>query len=558
MRERPSAPISRTASSRSRSTRAARVQHDHARSSATSSRPRSTTATPTRDAHVILLRAEGRAFCAGYGLDWSTAAQAAERRGAQRRVWDSVADLRMMGRFVDTYMKLWYAQKPTIAAVQGWCIGGGTDMVLCADLIVAGEGARFGYPPSRVWGTPTTAMWVYRMGLEQAKRYLLTGDEIPAPQGRRDRADPRDRARRRARSEHALALARAHGAGADQPARHAEAALQPDRREHGPRLEPHARHALRRHRAPHAGGPRLRRARAATSASARRCASATTRSATTAAARRADLPASRRVLHGRGHAVRPAAAPRCSWCASCLAPAARAADDAVPPSRRPHRPRHLPARARQQARHLVHRAPHDLDRPGRQRADADLLVALQGPAHARRGARRHGDLEDGDEVHRRPSTSATPPTCSSRRRAARTTATTTRARARACRASARPRSPIFGSDFSLDDLAVVRHIDDATYQRLPDEVVQGKTGLGRRRAPQAREQARLRAQHALRRQGPERAAAHAALGRGRRRGEGARHPERARSSSSRASGFRWKPPCTTCPRRRSPCCTSTG
>ncbi len=53
-------------------------------------------------------------------------------------------------------------------------------MVLCADLIIAGEGASFGYPPSRVWGTPTTAMWVYRMGLERAKRYLLTGDEIPA------------------------------------------------------------------------------------------------------------------------------------------------------------------------------------------------------------------------------------------------------------------------------------------------------------------------------------------------------------------------------------------
>jgi enoyl-CoA hydratase len=53
-------------------------------------------------------------------------------------------------------------------------------MVLCADLVVAAEGARFGYPPSRVWGTPTTAMWVYRMGLERAKRYLLTGDEIPA------------------------------------------------------------------------------------------------------------------------------------------------------------------------------------------------------------------------------------------------------------------------------------------------------------------------------------------------------------------------------------------
>ena len=134
-------------------------------------------------ARVILLRAEGPAFCAGYGLDWSTTAQTAER--GNERVWDSVADYRMISRFVDTYMKLWYASKPTVAAVQGWCIAGGTDLVLCADIVIAGEGATFGYPPARVWGTPTTAMWVYRMGLERAKRYLLTGDEIPAPEAAR-------------------------------------------------------------------------------------------------------------------------------------------------------------------------------------------------------------------------------------------------------------------------------------------------------------------------------------------------------------------------------------
>ncbi|MCC6765833.1 MAG: crotonase/enoyl-CoA hydratase family protein [Deltaproteobacteria bacterium] len=136
-----------------------------------------------RAVRVILLRAEGPAFCAGYGLDWSTVAQATEEERERR--WDSVSDLRMMGRFVEVYMKLWYAAKPTIAAVQGWCIGGGTDMVLCADIVIAGEGATFGYPPARVWGTPTTAMWVYRMGLEKAKRYLLTGDEIPAAEAAR-------------------------------------------------------------------------------------------------------------------------------------------------------------------------------------------------------------------------------------------------------------------------------------------------------------------------------------------------------------------------------------
>jgi enoyl-CoA hydratase len=181
-------------------------------------------------ARVLLLRAEGPAFCAGYGLDWATSGDgvallpnAGQREKANRqlrprpagprpaaaptdsdpehaarirqrapwrspaasRAWDSVADHRMMSRFVAAYMKLWYARKPTLAAVQGWCIGGGTDLVLCADLVLAAEGARFGYPPARVWGTPTTAMWVYRMGLERAKRYLLTGDEIPAAEAAR-------------------------------------------------------------------------------------------------------------------------------------------------------------------------------------------------------------------------------------------------------------------------------------------------------------------------------------------------------------------------------------
>ncbi len=134
---------------------------------------------------VILLRAEGPAFCAGYGLDWSTQMQAEEADALEGRVWDSVIDHREMTRFVDTYMRLWYCRKPTISAVNGWCIAGGTDLVLCSDIIIAGEGASFGYPPSRVWGTPTTAMWVYRLGFEKAKRYLLTGDEIPAPEAAR-------------------------------------------------------------------------------------------------------------------------------------------------------------------------------------------------------------------------------------------------------------------------------------------------------------------------------------------------------------------------------------
>jgi enoyl-CoA hydratase len=127
---------------------------------------------------VVLLRAEGRAFCAGFGLDWSTLAQ--DRADAQStRVWDTVADVQMIGRFGNTFAKLHSISKPTIAAVQGWCVAGGTDMVLNADVIIASESARFGYPPARVWGVPEAPwVWVARLGLERAKRYLFTGDEL--------------------------------------------------------------------------------------------------------------------------------------------------------------------------------------------------------------------------------------------------------------------------------------------------------------------------------------------------------------------------------------------
>ncbi len=129
---------------------------------------------------VVLLRAEGPAFCAGFGLDWSTTGQADER------TWDSVADLQMIGRFAQTWAKLFDLTKPTLAAVQGWCIAGGTDFVLNADLIVAAEDARFGYPPARVWGTPESAWtWVARLGLERAKRYLFTGDELSGAEAAR-------------------------------------------------------------------------------------------------------------------------------------------------------------------------------------------------------------------------------------------------------------------------------------------------------------------------------------------------------------------------------------
>lgn len=127
---------------------------------------------------VVLISAEGPAFCAGFGLDWSTLYQDQDERHAER-VWDSVQDVQMIGRYGMTFAKLHSISKPTIAAVHGWCLAGGTDMILNADLIIAAESARFGYPPARVWGVPEAPwVWVARLGLERAKRYLFTGDEI--------------------------------------------------------------------------------------------------------------------------------------------------------------------------------------------------------------------------------------------------------------------------------------------------------------------------------------------------------------------------------------------
>lgn len=133
-----------------------------------------------RAVRVVLLDAEGPAFCAGYGLDWSTAAQADDGARSARR-WDTAADLHVIGRFASTWAKLHESTKPTIAAVQGWCIAGGTNIVFNAHLIIAAESARFGYPPSRVWGVPEAPWnWVARMGVQRARRYMLTGDEFTA------------------------------------------------------------------------------------------------------------------------------------------------------------------------------------------------------------------------------------------------------------------------------------------------------------------------------------------------------------------------------------------
>jgi enoyl-CoA hydratase len=132
------------------------------------------------DVRVIVVQGAGRAFSSGYDLKLYAEGGA----GHQGEVWDPIRDYRMMRANTDNFFSLWRSLKPTIAKVHGYAVAGGSDIALSCDLIVMAEDARIGYMPARVWGCPTTAMWVYRIGAERAKRMLLTGDTIDGVQAR--------------------------------------------------------------------------------------------------------------------------------------------------------------------------------------------------------------------------------------------------------------------------------------------------------------------------------------------------------------------------------------
>ncbi|MEO0436109.1 MAG: crotonase/enoyl-CoA hydratase family protein [Pseudomonadota bacterium] len=127
--------------------------------------------------HVIVLCGAGKGFCGGYDLV-AFAETPGEMHGNQEMPWDPTLDFKMMGKNTEDFMSLWRASKPTIAKVHGAAAAGGSDIALCCDMVVMADSARIGYPPARVWGVPTPMMWVYRLGLENAKRMLFTGDLI--------------------------------------------------------------------------------------------------------------------------------------------------------------------------------------------------------------------------------------------------------------------------------------------------------------------------------------------------------------------------------------------
>jgi enoyl-CoA hydratase len=148
--------------------------------------------------HVIALSGAGKGFCGGYDLVESAEGQG--RLGGEdptapppgspldptvmaanhdpSGTWDAMTDHAMMSRNVRGFMSLFHCGKPVVCKVHGFCVAGGTDMALCSDLLVIAADAKIGYPPARVWGSPTTAMWAYRLGAQRAKRLLFTGDSL--------------------------------------------------------------------------------------------------------------------------------------------------------------------------------------------------------------------------------------------------------------------------------------------------------------------------------------------------------------------------------------------
>jgi enoyl-CoA hydratase len=140
-------------------------------------------ATLDPEVKVIVVRGAGRAFCAGY--DFGGGFHHWDERITTDGQWDPGKDFAWATSAhgpTRTFMSIWRTPKPVIAQVHGWCVGGGSDLALCADLIIASEDARIGTPYSRIWGCYLSGMWLYRLGLTKAKEHALTGKPLTGRQ----------------------------------------------------------------------------------------------------------------------------------------------------------------------------------------------------------------------------------------------------------------------------------------------------------------------------------------------------------------------------------------
>jgi enoyl-CoA hydratase len=125
---------------------------------------------------VIVLRGAGRSFCAGY--DFGGGFHHWDEGLTTNGRWDPGKDFAWSNSPygpTQKFMSIWRAPKPVIAQVHGWCVGGGSDTALCADIVIASEDAQIGTPYSRIWGCYLSGMWLYRLGLTKAKEHALTG-----------------------------------------------------------------------------------------------------------------------------------------------------------------------------------------------------------------------------------------------------------------------------------------------------------------------------------------------------------------------------------------------
>jgi len=136
----------------------------------------------TRDPsiNVIIVRGAGRSFCAGYnfGAGFHQWDALINTDGAWDPGKDFVYATASALAPTQKFMSMWRSPKPVIAQVHGWCIGGGSDTALCADIVIACDDARIGTPYSRMWGSYLSGMWLYRLGLTKAKEYALTGKPL--------------------------------------------------------------------------------------------------------------------------------------------------------------------------------------------------------------------------------------------------------------------------------------------------------------------------------------------------------------------------------------------
>ena len=134
---------------------------------------------------VLIVRGAGRAFSAGYDLvtprrqtEYRAAAQ-----GERRSVWRIRTN---MVRVSDLYLYFWNMAKVTIAQIHGYCIAGGCELAMMADLVIAADDARLGHPGTRGLGTSRTAvLWPLLIGMRKSKELLYTGDNITGAEAER-------------------------------------------------------------------------------------------------------------------------------------------------------------------------------------------------------------------------------------------------------------------------------------------------------------------------------------------------------------------------------------